>query len=111
MNEIATKRIDESLYGEYEAYIMYKKRNGKHGLKLETRAIRHKLSPNSKTYAHVAILGISPCPRGDNMVVIRYCKIQKKMVKRKKIFTIRKKVDFIDEEILLFFANGGVHAE
>lgn len=111
MNEIAIKRVDESLYGEFEAFVMYKKRNGKHGLVLEPRAIRSKLDPRSITYDHIAIIGLSPCPRGDNMIVIRYYKLENGRIVRKEIHSIRKKVDFIDEEILLFFANGGTHAK
>ena len=111
LNQLATKRVDECLYGEYEAYIMYKKRNGKYGIKLETRAIRAKITASAKTYVKVNIISLSPCPRGGDMVVIKYFKFKNKVIDRSKIFTIRKRVHHIDEKILLFFANGGNHSD
>jgi hypothetical protein len=63
------------------------------------------------SYNRIAVISLTPCPKGDNMVVIRYYKVDANgLVKRKEILSVRKKVQYIDEEILLFFANGGHHS-
>jgi len=109
MNQLVSKRIDEQLYGEYEAYLMQKRRKTKYGINIETKAIRHKLNPNAKCYKRIMIISLSPDPSGGNRVIIRYFTLEKNTIKRDKIHSIKKRVDLIDKEILLFFANGGTH--
>ena len=110
MNQLATKRVDESLYGEYEAYLMFSRKKTKYGYRLEPRCFRAKLGIAAVNYNRISIISLSPCPRGDNMVVVRYYKIgQRNEIIRTKIYTVRKKVNHIDEKILLFFSNGGNH--
>lgn len=110
MNQLATKRVDESLYGEYEAYLMFTRQKTNHGYRLEPRVFKSKLAPQAVNYNRVSIISLSPCPRGDNMVVVKYYKIgQRNEIIRTKIYTVRKKVNRIDEKILLFFSNGGNH--
>ena len=112
MNQLAVKRVDEQLYGEFEAFVMYRKRNTQYGLKLESLNIRHKLHHNAKLFSRISIIGLQAHPSGDNYVSIRYYKINKDgLIKRNKIHSMKKKVEKIDKEILLFFANGGVHQQ
>lgn len=109
MNELVGKRIDEQLYGEYEAFAMQKRRQTKYGIKLETKAIRHKLHYSAKCYQRIIIISLTPSPKGENRVIIRYYTVENNCINRKKIHSMSKRVDLIDKEILLFFANGGVH--
>lgn len=110
MNQLATKRVDESLYGEYEAYLMFKRRKTKYGFRHEPRRIRAKLHPTAVSYNRIVIISLTPCPKGNNMVIVRYYLIDSNTINRKEIHSVRKKVNYIAEEILLFFANGGNHS-
>lgn len=110
MNQVAIKRMDESLYGEYEAFLMWSQRKTAYGYRHELRCVRANLNHGAKNYTRVVILSLSPCPNGGNMVVARYYPIKSNTIIRKEILSVRKKVEHIDKEILLFFANGGNHS-
>ena len=111
MNELATKRIEENLYGELEAVLMYSKRNTKYGIKLEHQRLRAKKHYLAKTFDEIAIISMDVKAGTDDIVIIRFYKIENRTINRKKIHKITKKVTLIDDEILLFFANGGVHPQ